>query len=398
MIWPKHRYPVAQMTTRAPKRIGVLTGGGDCPGLNAVLRSVTKHALQAGLDVRGVEDGFLGLIENRVRELRYDDVSGILKLGGTILGTSNKANPEKFATGEDAEGNVIWSDVTDRCFQTIEEHGLEALVVIGGDGTMICAQPMAEAGIPVIGVPKTIDNDVIGTDLTFGFQSAVRVATEALDRVHTTAESHGRALIVEVMGRNAGWIALHAGVAGGADAILIPEVPFDMEHVVAQIEWRRKLGRRSTIICIAEGATMIGGEQVVHNLDPTSPDPVKLGGIGELVAKTIDARSAVEARAVTLGHVQRGGSPVPGDRVLGTQFGAAATQLLLDGNGGRMVAWRDGRVTHIPITEPAGGQRTISPTDDLVAAARACYTSFGDEAPRHLNEEKRGRGPRGLLR
>ncbi|MFT7169938.1 MAG: phosphofructokinase-like protein [Paracoccaceae bacterium] len=392
------QYDAGPMANSTPKRIGVLTGGGDCPGLNAVLRSVTKHALQAGIDVRGIEDGFLGLIENRVRELRYDDVSGILKLGGTILGTSNKANPEKFATGFDEDGNVIWEDVTEQCFKTIEEHGLEALVVLGGDGTMICAQPFAKAGIPVIGVPKTIDNDVIGTELTFGFQSAVEIATEALDRVHTTAESHGRALVVEVMGRNAGWIALRAGVAGGADCILVPEIPFSIDHVIEQIEWRRRLGRRATIICIAEGATMIGGKQVVHAMDLTSPDPVKLGGIGEVVANLIDERSPVEARAVTLGHVQRGGSPVANDRVLGTQFGAAATQLLLDGHANRMVAWVDGRVTHIDISNPAKGQRTIPADDPLVAAARACYTTFGDAAPRGLPVDKQGRGPRGLLR
>ncbi len=381
------------MANSIPKRIGVLTGGGDCPGLNAVLRSVTKHALQAGMDVRGIEDGFLGLIENRVRELRYDDVSGILKLGGTILGTSNKANPEKFATGFDEKGEVIWEDVTDRCFKTIEEHGLEALVVLGGDGTMICAQPFAKAGIPVIGVPKTIDNDVLGTELTFGFQSAVEIATEAIDRVHSTAESHGRALVVEVMGRNAGWIALRAGVAGGADVILVPEIPFSIDHVIEKIEWRRKLGRRATIIAIAEGATMIGGEQVVHAMDPTSPDPVKLGGIGDVVAKLIDERSPVESRAVTLGHVQRGGSPVANDRVLGTQFGAAATQLLLDGHSNRMVAWVEGRVTHIDISDPAKGQRVIAPDDPLVSAARACYTSFGDTSPRGLAQEMTGFGP-----
>ncbi|MEM1451429.1 MAG: ATP-dependent 6-phosphofructokinase [Planctomycetota bacterium] len=381
-----------------PRRIGVLTGGGDCPGLNAVLRSVTKHALQAGLDVHGIEDGFLGLIENRVRELRYDDVSGILALGGTILGTSNKANPKRFATGFDEAGDVVWEDVTDRCFRTIEEHGLEALVVLGGDGTMACAQPFAEAGVSVIGVPKTIDNDVIGTELTFGFLSAVEVATEALDRVHTTAESHGRALIVEVMGRNAGWIALRAGVAGGADIILVPEIPFSVDRVVDMIEWRRSMGRRATILCVAEGATMEDGEKVVHAHDPTSPDPVKLGGIGEIVARAIDERSPVEARAVTLGHIQRGGSPVANDRVIGTQFGAKATRLLLEGKTNRMVAWAGGRVTDVDITLPAGGQRTIQPDDPLVRAARDCYTSFGDTAPAHLPEDKRGRGPRGLLR
>ena len=386
------------MTSTPPRRIGVLTGGGDCPGLNAVIRAVTKHALQAGLDVHGIEDGFLGLIEDRVRELRYDDVSGILKLGGTILGTSNKANPSRFATGQTEDGKVIWEDVTANCFATIEEHGLEALVVLGGDGTMACAQPFAAAGIPVIGVPKTIDNDVHGTELTFGFQSAVEVATEALDRVHTTAESHGRALIVEVMGRNAGWIALHAGIAGGADVVLIPEIPFKLEHVLEQIEWRTSIGRRSTIICVAEGACMEGGEQVVHALDPTSPDPVKLGGIGEQIAHEIDARSVVEARAVTLGHVQRGGSPVADDRVLGTLFGAHATHLLLEGASNRMVAWRGGAVGDVDITVPGQGQRTVPLDDPHVLAARSCYTTFGDEVPRKLREEARGRGPRGLLR
>ncbi|MDG1490838.1 MAG: ATP-dependent 6-phosphofructokinase, partial [Planctomycetota bacterium] len=357
--------------TSIPRRIGVLTGGGDCPGLNAVLRSVTKHAIQAGLDVHGIEDGFLGLIENRVRELRYDDVSGILKLGGTILGTSNKANPLRFATGQGADGEVLWEDVTASCFKTIEEHGLEALVVLGGDGTMACAQPFAAAGIPVIGVPKTIDNDVHGTELTFGFQSAVEVATEALDRVHTTAESHGRALVVEVMGRNAGWIALHAGIAGGADVILIPEIPFRLDHILEQIDWRTSIGRRSTVICVAEGACMEGGEQVVHTLDPTSPDPVKLGGIGEQIAQEIDRESDVEARAVTLGHVQRGGSPVADDRVLGTLFGAHATRLLLQGAANRMVAWRDGAVGDVDITVPGQGQRTVPLDDPHVLAARS---------------------------
>ncbi len=382
------------MTRKIPRRIGVLTGGGDCPGLNAVLRSVTKHALQAGIDVRGIEDGFLGLIENRVRPLRYDDVSGILKLGGTILGTSNKANPEKYATGRDAAGKVIWEDVTDRCFRSIEEHELEALVVLGGDGTMICAQPFAKAGIPVIGVPKTIDNDVLGTELTFGFQTAAKTATRALDQVHTTAESHGRALIVEVMGRNAGWIALRAGVAGGADVILVPEIPFHIEHIAEQVRWRRSIGRKATIICVAEGATMAGGRQVVHAVDDTSPDPIKLGGIGEVLAQEIEKHTSIEARAVTLGHVQRGGSPNTADRVLGTLFGVAATELLMAGQSNRMVAWQSGRVTDIDITEPAEGQRTIQLDDPLLDAARACYTSFGDAPPRELAPSLRGRGGR----
>ena len=233
---------------RKPARIGVLTGGGDCPGLNAVIRAVTKDARFHRIEVMGIEDGFLGLIENRVRQLDYRAVSGILQTGGTILGSSNKANPARFATGKDAAGKPIFEDVTDRCFKTLEEHKMEALVVIGGDGTMTCAKPFADAGIPVIGVPKTIDNDIMGTELTFGFQSAVDVATHALDRVHTTAESHARVMVVEVMGRNAGWIALHAGVASGSDVILVPEIPFTLDAIAEHVLWRRSKGRRATIV------------------------------------------------------------------------------------------------------------------------------------------------------
>jgi len=369
-------------TSKKPARIGVLTGGGDCPGLNAVIRAVTKDARYNRIEVMGIEDGFLGLIENRVRQLDYRSVSGILQVGGTILGSSNKANPARFATGKDAAGMPIFEDVTDRCFATIEEHRMEALVVIGGDGTMTCAQPFVDAGIAVIGVPKTIDNDIWGTELTFGFQSAVDVATDALDRVHSTAESHSRVMVVEVMGRNAGWIALHAGVASGSDVILIPEIPFTLDAIAEHILWRKSKGRRATIICCAEGAAPLGGEQVVNSIDLTSPDPIRLGGIGAWVARGIEQRVEVDARTVVLGHVQRGGKPVPADRVLATLLGDRATELLLTGKRNRMVAIQRGRVTDIPIHEPADRQRTIPMDEPLLAAARSVFTSFGDGSAR----------------
>jgi len=242
------------------RRIGLLTGGGDCPGLNAVIRAVTKDALHHGVQVVGIEDGFLGLIEDRTVELDYEAVSNILTVGGTILGSSNRADPARFAVDTNADGSPIFADVTDKCMGVIERLGIEALVVIGGDGTMSCAAPFVERGINCIGVPKTIDNDLWGTDLTFGHLTAVQVATDALDRVHTTAASHHRVMVVEVMGRNAGWIALNAGVASGSDAILIPEIPFDLGVLGELVERRSAHGKRFTIICCSEGARPSGGD------------------------------------------------------------------------------------------------------------------------------------------
>jgi phosphofructokinase-like protein len=362
-----------------PRRIGILTGGGDCPGLNAVLRAVTKDAIFNGIEVVGIEDGFLGLIEGRARPLGYQDVSDILTVGGTILGTSNRADPRRFEVGRDADDRPVFEDVTARALAHASERGLEALIVIGGDGTLACARPFFESGLNCIGVPKTIDNDIYGTDISFGFLTAVQVATEALDRVHTTADSHGRVLVVEVMGRNAGWIALHAGIAGGADVILIPEIPFDIDRVCEKIERRRRRGKRSTVICVAEGARPRDGVRVVREHDEGSPDPVKLGGIAALVAEWVEERAGVQARHVVLGHVQRGGTPVASDRVIATQFGDAAIELVKAGERNRMVAMQQGRVTHIDITESAGRQRTVPPDHPLIAAARSVYTSFGDE-------------------
>ncbi|MEO0512063.1 MAG: ATP-dependent 6-phosphofructokinase [Planctomycetota bacterium] len=361
-----------------PKRIGVLTGGGDCPGLNAVIRAVVKDALFYDIEVMGIQDGFLGLIEDRINPIYQSDVSNILTQGGTILGSSNKADPSRFAVGKNDDGTPIFKDLNDVCLTHIRSHGLEALVVIGGDGTMSGAKPFADQGINCIGVPKTIDNDLFGTDITFGFQTAVAVATEALDRVHTTAASHHRVMVVEVMGRNAGWIALHSGVASGSDVVLIPEIEFDLEKVCEVCERRSQRGKRFTIICCSEGAKPLGGEQIVDKVDPTSPDPIRLGGVAKWLAAEVEKRTEIESRYVVLGHVQRGGTPVAGDRVLATQFGHHAMKLLREGARNRLVVMQGGRLADIEITAAANKQRTVPIEHELLQAARAVYTSFGD--------------------
>jgi len=361
------------------RRIGVLTGGGDCPGLNAVIRAVTKDALFHGIEVIGIEDGFAGLIEDRVRPLNRKSVGNILTRGGTILGSSNKANPQNYAVGTDGDGKPIYRDMTDVCMTTLDLHRIEALVVIGGDGTMSAAKPFADRGINCIGVPKTIDNDLWGSDMTFGFSTAVANATDALDKVHTTAASHHRAIVVEVMGRNAGWLALHSGVASGSDVILIPEIPFDLDDVCHTVETRSQRNHGFTIICCSEGAMPKGGEQIVDRVIETSPDPVRLGGVGKYVSNEIEDRTGIESRNVVLGHVQRGGIPVPFDRVLATQFGHAAMKLLCMGTKNRLVVWQNGKLDNIEITEAADKQRLVVPeTDPLVEAARSVYTCFGD--------------------
>jgi 6-phosphofructokinase 1 len=361
------------------RRIGVLTGGGDCPGLNAVIRAVGKDAINCGMEVIGIEDGFLGLIENRCRRLTYADVSGILTQGGTILGSNNKSNPERHAVGNNPDGSVCYKCVVDECFGTLKEHKIEALVVIGGDGTMTGASTFHKRGLPVVGVPKTIDNDIEGTEMTFGFQSAVATATQALDQVQTTADSHHRAMVVEVMGRNAGWIALHAGVASGSDVILIPEIPFKMENVIKKVKQRNAMGKRSSLLCVSEGARQEGGKQIVARVISSSPDPVRLGGIGKYLADLIEDQTGIESRYTVLGHTQRGGTPVPADRVLGTLLGNHAMKLLRQGKTGRMVAIQKGQLTDIDMHEPAGKQRLVRPDDPLIAAARAVGAVFGDD-------------------
>ncbi len=368
------------------RRIGLLTGGGDCPGLNAVIRAVTKDALVSGLSVIGFREGFRGLIENIACELSYEDVSGILHTGGTILGSNNKANPSRSIVGKNPDGTLIFVDKTDDCLRHLREHAVDALVVVGGDGTMTIAAEIAGRGVNVIGIPKTIDNDLYGTELTFGFLTAVQIATDAIDRLRTTAESHHRIMVVEVMGRHAGWIALFAGIAGGADVILLPELPFSFDAMVGAIKNRRARGAKSTIVCVSEGARPRNGEQIVARVDPTSPDPIRLGGVGKVVADRLEDLTGIESRFCVLGHVQRGGTPVAADRILGTRFGHHAMTLLKGGARSRMVAMQgiaDSGLTDIDITIPAGKQRLVrmggegSAEHPLLAAARAVGTTFG---------------------
>ncbi len=358
-------------------RIGVMTAGGDCPGLNAVIRAVAKTALGGhNLEVMGIEDGFLGVIQNRMHFLNNESVSNILTLGGTILGTNNRISPRKYPVKISDKTEI--RDVTDRCLEHIAHNNLDALVVIGGDGTMSMASDFVGLGINCIGVPKTIDNDLYGTDVTFGFATAVSIATDALDRVHTTAASHHRVMVVEVMGRNAGWIALHSGIASGSDVILIPEIPYDISIICDNVVNRSKRGKRFSIICISEGARPKGGGQVTSRIDPTSPDPVRLGGIGQKVAQDIESATGIETRTITLGHVQRGGTPVAADRVLATEFGGKAIELLMAGERSRLVVMKSGIVTHIPLQDAAGKQRLIPLDHPLLRAARDVGTSFGD--------------------
>ena len=366
--------------TQHIKRIGVLTGGGDCPGLNAVIRAVTKTAIwQHGIEVFGIEDGFQGLIEDRVRPLTARDASGILTRGGTILGSNNRCNPKRYCVRVDPVTGPVWENVTDRCVDTARRHGLDAIIVIGGDGTMASAAPLVEAGVNIIGVPKTIDNDIVGTEITFGFLTAVNTATEALDKLHSTADSHHRVMVCEVMGRNAGWIALTAGVASGSDIILLPEIPFDLGHLAENVEFRmRKGGPGFAIIVAAEGARPREGKQVVDRVDPTSPDPIRLGGIGRWVADELAKRTGVETRSSALGHIQRGGGPIPADRILATHFGYHAIKVLMEGKKGRMVVRQGNVFGDVDLLFAAGKQRLVPVNHPLIEAARAIGTGFGD--------------------
>jgi 6-phosphofructokinase 1 len=333
---------------------------------------------QHGLEVWGIEDGFLGLIRNRMRLLGRDDVSNILTRGGTILGTSNTANPSRFAVGIDEQGNPVVQDVTQRVIEHIAERQLDVIVCVGGDGTMSGAASLIQHGVRCVGVPKTIDNDLMHTEITFGFLTAVNTATEALDRIHTTASSHHRVMLVEIMGRNAGWLALTSGLASGADVILIPEIPYSLEAICDYCLNRSKRGKSFTIIAVSEGARPIGGEQTVDRVVAGSPDPIRLGGVSNVLCRQIEAATRLECRATILGHVQRGGTPVPADRVLGTLFGHKALELALAGKFNEIVVSQNGRITSVPIESVAGRQRLVPLDHPLIAAARSVGTSFGD--------------------
>lgn len=357
-------------------RIGILTGGGDCPGLNAVIRSVAKPAMSFfDAKVIGILDGFEGLVEGRMRELSRLDVSGIINLGGTILGTSNKGDPFRYPV--EGSGGITITDCSARAMENYRTWGLDALFAIGGDGTMNIAYKFAQMGMNVVGIPKTIDNDLEATDVTFGYDSALAVATEAIDRLQTTASAHHRVMVVEVMGRYAGWIALGAGLAGGADIILIPEIPFRWQSVFDTVLNRSK-GARFSIIGVAEGAKPQDGEITVIEKDAKRTDPIRLGGIGGMVAKRIEKETGLETRVTVLGHLQRGGSPTAFDRILGTKFGALALQAASRGEFGCMVSLRGRDVVTVRLEDAIRSQRLVSPNSQIIFVARSVGTSFGD--------------------
>jgi phosphofructokinase-like protein len=365
------------------RKIGILTGGGDCPGLNAVIRAAVKVGVDKhGLEVLGIEDALSGLVDLEYREpngnrwLRARDVSQILTRGGTILGTSNRSDPFRFVV-KDAGGVAHETDVSDRVLANARTLGLEGVISIGGDGSMRIAQRFLEKGLPMIGVPKTIDNDLGSTDQTFGFDTAVGIATEAIDRLRDTAESHDRVMLVEVMGRDAGWIALHAGMASGADAILLPEIPYRLEPIARTIEKRRSEGQKYSILVVSEGSRPAGGEaSVIERKAGAMP---RLAGAAQRVAEGLSQLIDADMRVTVLGHVQRGGSPSSFDRILATRFGHAAAELAARGDWGKMVALRGDAIVSGPISDAIRKPKLVDPGCQLVETARALGVAFGDE-------------------
>ena len=347
-------------------RVGLLTGGGDCPGLNAVIRAVTKSLINlCNAEVVGIEDGFAGLMENRTRLLDWRSVSGILAFGGTILGTSNRANP------------LISEEVAQQAMANVQAMGLDALVAVGGDGTMTIAHGLAQRGLRVVGVPKTIDNDIEGCERSFGFDTAVATVTQALERVQTTGQSHGRVMIVETMGRYAGWIALEAGIAGAADIILLPEIDYDLDAVI-RVCRDREQRQHYTVICIGEGAKARGGAVVVDRRVADRPDPVRLGGVANRLLWQLQPHLNSEVRATVLGHVQRGGAPTPNDRVLATQFGNEAAQLVLAGQFNPLGPLSGGAMGSVSLDTVCGRNRLVPPDHHLLTTARQIGCFFGD--------------------
>ncbi|MBI4549070.1 MAG: ATP-dependent 6-phosphofructokinase [Ignavibacteriae bacterium] len=364
------------MKSTTLQRIGILTGGGDCPGLNAVIRSVAKPAMSYfNAKVIGILDGFEGLVEGRMRELSPLDVTGIINLGGTILGTSNKGDPFHYPI--ESPSGVTITDCSDKTLKNYNDWNLDALIAIGGEGTMNIAYKLAKMGMNIIGVPKTIDNDIEGTDITFGYDSAVALVTDAIDRLQTSASSHHRVMVVEVMGRYAGWIALGAGVAGGADIILIPEIPFKWDSIFDAVVKRSK-GAKFSIVSVAEGARPEGGKFIVQEKDIRRTDPIRLGGIGAVVANRIFEATGVETRVTVLGHLQRGGSPTAFDRILATRFGAMALQAASRGEFGCMVSLRGRDVVTIALEETINKRRLVPADSQLILVARAVGTYLGD--------------------
>jgi 6-phosphofructokinase 1 len=359
------------------RTIGISTGGGDCPGLNAVIRAAVKSAiLKHNWRVMGIQDGFDGLIwpREKCHELMLKDVSGILPRGGTILGTTNRGNPFQYKAIEG--GQEVLKDFSGDVIKNAQALGIDAIIVIGGDGTQKIALDLYRRGVNVVGVPKTIDNDLSATDITFGFDTALHTATDAIDKIHTTAESHHRIMLIEVMGRDAGWIALEAGIAGGAHVILIPEIPFTISRVCEYIHEREGFGKRFTIVVVAEGITVPDDLEQYHAHDRRTVK--RPGAVGNLLGEAIARCTRRETRVTVLGHIQRGGSPSPFDRILSTRFGAAAVDLIARGEFGKMVCLRGSRIESVPIAEAIGAMKAVDPNSEIVAAARAIGISFGD--------------------
>lgn len=363
------------------KQIGILTGGGDAPGLNAAIRAVVRTAIgEFGMSCIGIEDSFEGILgETHTVKLTTKSVSGILPRGGTILGTRNRGSFVKMVDGKPTYAQLPIAEA----LANLDILEIEALVVVGGEGTLAIAEQFHKRGFPVIGVPKTIDNDLAATELTFGFMTAIDIATEALDRLHTTAASHDRVMILEVMGRHTGWIALHAGLAGSADLILIPEIPFSFESIVRKVEERESSGSKFTNIVVAEGATELGKGEMYQD-----KDNLRLGGVGDFVTRRIEELTGKETRCVVLGHLQRGGTPNAFDRVLGTNFGACAVRALANGETGRMVALQAGTIVTVPLDEACTTIKTVAVDGQLVRTARDIGISFAAPRESKIVEKK----------
>jgi len=359
------------------RTIAILTGGGDCPGLNAVIRAVVRSAvLRFGWRVVGIEDGFDGLVgPPRWQELTPAAVRGILPRGGTILGTSNRGNPMAYPVTEQGKTRLV--DISKEVIENFRSLGADSLIAVGGDGTLKIARALQDKGMPMVGIPKTIDNDLRCTDVTFGYNTAVGVVTEALDRLHTTAESHHRVMVVEVMGRDAGWIALESGLAGSADVILIPEIPFRIEAVCEAIELRCRHGSRFSIVVASEGAFPVSGGKILQQSAVENLGVERLGGVGQQVADQIAALLEIETRVVVLGHLQRGGTPSPFDRILASRFGVRAVDLIAQGKYGRMVALKGRAVIDVEISSAVDSLNLVDPDGELVTAAEALGIAFG---------------------
>ena len=363
---------------RNRKTIGVLTGGGDCPGLNPVIWSVVRSAINDyGWRVLGIEDGFDGFLKpNKIRELRIEDVKGLFSKGGTILGTSNRGNPFKYVIEDDGKERIV--DESHRVVKAIDDLNLHCLIVIGGDGSLSIAHALCEKGVPIIGIPKTIDNDLSSTDVTFGFLTAVQTATSALEKLHTTAESHHRIMVVEVMGRYAGWIALYAGIAGGVDIILIPEIPFEFDKIFEIVKERSHVGKTSSIIVVAEGATPKGGKRIYQNSPGKSLEQLRLGGIAYIVGDKIQKETEIDTRITVLGHLQRGGPPSSFDRILSCRFGSAAVRLAAEGEFGKMVSLRSVDIKAVELKDAIKKMNAVPLDCDQIQTARSIGISFGD--------------------